>query len=70
MTDKGTNFYASVSNGGIRLMFWTHGQTDGLTSSMNLCEKDARRLAAEILGAIDKLPRVACAADFGLEEAA
>ena len=42
---------------------------DGLTSTLDLDAKAATKLAADLLKAVDSLPRVAEAADIGLEVA-
>lgn len=61
-------YYVSTSNNNrVRVSFWP-GEIE-MHVSMTLTEGEARRLAASLIAQADTLPRVASAADLGLEAA-
>lgn len=64
--DHGTSFYTSISQQRVTLMLWPTGHTGTISTTVYLSPKEARRLAAELIEMVDKLPRVAEAADLGI----
>lgn len=72
MSDKkaGTNFHVMKSPSAdcvLTVMAWTAGAPFGVSTTLELTEKQARDLVEELTTMLAKLPRIGTPADLGCE---
>lgn len=71
MTDKKDPlFYVSINGPDRRVRLSLFPEETGMHLSTELSPDAARNLAKNLLGALDRLPRIVSAADLGIKEAA